>query len=207
MIQNGYHWPKFRVMAGRPKIFDETIALERAANLFWEKGYEATSTEDLIKVMGIQRGSFYNTFNSKKELFIKAINFHELNSFSELKKTLNESDNQVETLKMTFLSMAECGVDYEYKKGCFAGNTLIELSGIDEELANNARAHLKELESIFYHVIVRAKKNGQLKTQTESKILAKYLLTMWNGLNVTRRIYNDKKSLLPLIKLQLELVV
>ena len=60
-------------MAGRPKIFDQEKALEKASKLFWEKGYEATSLEDLITVMGIQKGSFYNTFGNKKQLGLKIL--------------------------------------------------------------------------------------------------------------------------------------
>lgn len=192
-------------MAGRPRIFDETTAIKKAVEVFWKKGYEVTSTVDLIQAMGIQRGSFYNTFGSKKELFIKAIDIHEQSSFIEFRKILKESEDPIEILKMIFVSMADCSED-EYLKGCFAGNTLAALTGIDEELALIASVHLKEMESIFYDVIDNAKAIGRLKTKVETDLLAKYLLNLWNGLNLTRRIYHDKKTLIPLIKLQLEIL-
>ena len=192
-------------MAGRPRVFEETTAVKKAADLFWAKGYEATSTDDLIKAMGIQRGSFYNTFNSKKELFIKAINLHERSSLLQLKEMLAVSEHPIETLKAVFLDMAECG-DKNHLKGCFAGNTLAELSGIDEELAENAKLHLKEMESVIFNAIVKAKTNGQLKTKTDARLLSRYFLNLWNGLNITRRVYGNKSILLPLIKLQLEIL-
>jgi TetR/AcrR family transcriptional repressor of nem operon len=136
-------------MAGRPKIFDEQIALERASALFWENGYEATSTEDLIRAMGLQRGSFYHSFGSKRALYASAINFCESNSFNELKNLLQKSKSPIQVIKSVFLSLADCSLN-EHKKGCFAGNTLAELSNVDDELVENAKKHLKTLEEIFF---------------------------------------------------------
>ena len=192
-------------MAGRPKIFVEELALKKAAELFWEKGYEATSTEDLIKVMGLQRGSFYHTFKSKKELFINAINDHEINSFNEFKKNLDESHAPIQLIKSLFLEIVNCPPE-EHKKGCFAGNTIAELSGIDEELAENAKKHLKLFEEILLKQIRRSQETGELKNKTEAKLLARYLLNLWNGINITRRIYPSKQSLLSLIEFQLEVL-
>ncbi len=57
----------------RPREFDETDALDRAMVVFWKKGYQNTSLDDLLEAMGIQRGSFYNTFGSKKETYLRAL--------------------------------------------------------------------------------------------------------------------------------------
>ena len=192
-------------MAGRPKIFDEQAALERAVDLFWTRGYEQTSTETLIRAMGIQRGSFYNSFGSKKELFVRAIDFHERHSLAALSKLLEESEEPMTTVRSLFLHLADCP-EAEHLKGCLAGNTLAELAGSDEELAENASGHLKEMERIFFKAIRRAQGKGQLKTSQDAGLLARYLLNLWNGINITRRIYRDRKSLRSLIGWQLELI-
>ena len=192
-------------MAGRPKIFDEQLALEKAANLFWKNGYGATSTEDLIIAMGLQRGSFYNTFGSKKELFINAINYHETSSFNEFKKQLAMSKTPIIVLKAAFLGLADCPKD-EHKMGCFAGNTIAEFSSIDDELVENASKHLKYLEEIFFKQIKSSQQARELKTKKDARLLAKYLLNLWNGLNITRRVYPDRKLLRSLIEFQLEVI-
>lgn len=192
-------------MAGRPKIFNEGNALIKATNLFWEKGYEATSTEDLIQVMGLQRGSFYHTFKSKKDLYISALNSHENYSFKEFDDLLKKSQTPIETLKAAFLAMADCP-DKEHMLGCFAGNTIAELSGIDDELVGNAVKHLKRFESIITKQIRSSQKSGELKTKEDPALLGKYLLNLWNGLNITRRMYPDKKVLKDLISFQLEVI-
>ncbi|HWY36101.1 MAG TPA: TetR/AcrR family transcriptional regulator [Nitrosopumilaceae archaeon] len=192
-------------MAGRPKLFDERVALKKAATLFWEKGYEATSTEDLIRSMGLQRGSFYNSFNSKKKLFLNAIDFYEGNSLNEFKKILKESRVPMQVIRTIFLALADCPIN-EHKKGCFAGNTIAELSGIDEDLVENARNHLKALEEIFFEQIKTSQATGEIKTKVDAKLLGRYLLNLWNGINITRRVYPNKKLLYSLIEFQLEII-
>ena len=192
-------------MIGRPKIFDEKTALASANELFWKKGYEATSTEELIKVMKLQRGSFYHSFKSKKELFIKAVNTHETKVLQALRDSLLESQTPMQVIRDMFLSIADCTQE-RHEKGCILGNTIAELAGIDEELAENAKTHLKTLEEIFFIQIKKSKETKELKTTQNPALLAKHLLNLWNGLNITRRIYPKKEDLQDLIQLQLEIL-
>ena len=59
----------------RNKAFNEEEVIDKAVKVFWAKGYEATSMQDLIDAMGIQRGSLYATFGSKQQLFLKSLDF------------------------------------------------------------------------------------------------------------------------------------
>jgi len=61
---------------GRPRSFDEDVALRHATELFWEKGYAATSLDDLLAAMGIARSSFYSTFGSKQKVLWRALELY-----------------------------------------------------------------------------------------------------------------------------------
>ena len=62
-----------RPLVGRPRGFDAEEALERAMRVFWEKGYEGASLDDLTGAMGITKNSLYRAFGNKEELFLKAL--------------------------------------------------------------------------------------------------------------------------------------
>src|SRR5688572_27796992 len=189
-------------MAGRPRIFDEEEILNKAVNLFWANGYEATSTEDLLDGMKINKGSLYHAFGSKKELFSRCLDFFASHSLKAIETKLKEAKSPVEGIRNFFLELATAN-NQAHQNGCFMGNSLAELANIDKQLKEKAVANLMAMENLFYEYIEAAKKSKELKTKEDARILARYLITLWNGINITRRMYPKKELLEPLIKMQL----
>ena len=192
-------------MAGRPQIFSEEEALEKATQLFWRKGYEATSTDDLLAAMSIGKSSFYNTFKGKRELFEKVIeNFVNL-SVAALLKDVEVGTDPVQAIKDFFRKLATAPPGM-HQKGCFMGNIVVELSNIDKSLEGMAIKRLKKMEQLFHNLIKKAQQNGLLKSKEDPAVIARYLVTMWNGINITRRMYPDSEHLLPLVEMQLSIL-
>lgn len=193
-------------MAGRPKIFDEEIVIKKAANVFWEKGYEAASAEELLKAMGIGKGSFYLSFKGgKKELYEKAIRQFANNLLVNMNNDLASADNGIDYLKRLFLGMSETA-DNDNAKGCFMGNALVEMSVKDEYTKILVAGLLSNLEEIFTKAIQKAKNQGQFKSSLNAELLGLHLINLWNGLNVTRRMYPNGESVKELIKLNLKVL-
>ena len=192
-------------MKGRPTIYDDKDVLEKAQHVFWTKGYTATSLEDLLVAMGIGSGSFYNAFKGgKKELFRKAIQ-QRREAFNQFKQTLSESNTPIDLIKEFFRSIAKADRQ-THMQGCIIANTIVEMASLDKELEKEAVNILKEVEQLYTTTIEKAQKNGTLKNQTDPVLLGRYLITLYNGLNVTRRMYPDPKTLLKLIDMQLEII-
>ncbi|MFD1901568.1 TetR/AcrR family transcriptional regulator [Enterococcus termitis] len=132
---------------GRVKEFDEQIVLEKAMQLFWEKGYEKTSMQDLVDYMGIHRRSIYDTFGDKHELFLKSLDCYE--------RRLNGIINQQVTQKMTIheqletLFLITLSVNDENPKGCLIVNTATELSLLDRAIENKVQEIFKKVKCIF----------------------------------------------------------
>lgn len=189
-------------MAGRPKIFREEEVMAQAIDLFWRNGYEATSTEDLLGVMKLNKGSLYHSFGNKKQLFAKAMDFFADNASQVLNRRITAARTPLEGIRDFFLELADDDND-THQKGCFMGNSLAELANIDDELKQKAILHLKAMEKLFLKYIRKAKQSGELTTKEAPEILARYLLNLWNGINISRRIYPRKDLLLPVIRLQL----
>ncbi|MHA4807172.1 TetR/AcrR family transcriptional regulator [Flavitalea flava] len=189
-------------MAGRPQQFDEQEALDKATDLFWTRGYEATSMEELLMAMGLGKGSFYHAFGSKRVLFEKVLDRFINESIGRLKRELDNTDMPMERIREFFRSIAASPAAL-HQKGCFMGNTLVELMNIDKPMRMRAVKKLEGLEQLFLQQIKIAQRTGELKTRENPATLARYLLTVWNGLNITRRIYPDPSELRPLIEMQL----
>ncbi|MBO9200497.1 MULTISPECIES: TetR/AcrR family transcriptional regulator [Niastella] len=192
-------------MAGRPQIFSEEEALGKATQLFWSKGYEATSTDDLLAAMSIGKSSFYNTFKGKRELFEKVIENFVNQSVAGLLKDTEAGTDPVQAIKNFFRKLANSPQNM-HQKGCFMGNIVVELSNIDKPLESMAIKRLKKMEQLFQDLIIKAQQSGLLKSNEDPVVIARYLVTMWNGLNITRRMYPDPERLLPLVEMQLSVL-
>ena len=193
-------------MSGRPKIFNEEEVINKAIDVFWKYGYEASSTEILLEAMGIGKSSFYLEFKGgKRELFERAMQQRSRIAVENLEKGFKEADNKIDHLKSLFYSIADTNL-LRHKNGCLLGNTIAELSNRESELKDVAAGLLLKLEQVFLKVIKECQANGTLKTKEKPEMLAKYLLAAWNGLNISVRVYPNKKALIPLIEKQLEIL-
>ncbi|MEU0458094.1 helix-turn-helix domain-containing protein, partial [Streptomyces sp. NPDC006129] len=120
----------------RPRKFDEERALDAAMRVFWERGYEATSTQDLCDATGLGRSSIYNTFQSKHDLFERAL-AHYLDTMTAVQTAVLDdverpaADRVRALLDQVVESEAECRVESGRALGCLGVNTVVELAGRD----------------------------------------------------------------------------
>lgn len=192
-------------MKGRPNTFENSTLIEKAQEVFWAKGYTATSLNDLLQGMEIGSGSFYNTFKGgKKEVFVKALR-QRREAFKQFNIQLDRSDAPIEMIKDFFRSLAVADHD-THLRGCLIANAVTEMAFVDQELEREAIDILKEVELLYVNTIRQAQEKGLLKNQSDPVILGRYLITIYNGINVTRRMYPDKNQLAQLIEKQLEII-
>ncbi|TXK84831.1 TetR/AcrR family transcriptional regulator [Paenibacillus sp. N3.4] len=176
----------------RRREFNEALALDGAMQIFWEKGYEATSLTDLTDRMGIQRPSLYAAFGDKKELFEAALRRYTQNHSANIRTKLQSYTS----IKEGFRNYFEGLVAEEYTKtpnrGCFCINTMVELAPHDEKFEILTREHQMYLAVIFQEAIERGKQSGELKTITNTKALAQTLVVALIGLTVMMKSRPDR---------------
>lgn len=193
-------------MAGRPKTFDPEEILDKAVPVFWAKGYEGASTDELLQAMGIGKGSFYLAFKGgKKELFEKALHRYRRQQMIAFENTMLTHEDPIEGIKSLFRSIATTSRSI-HLNGCLFGNSIAELSNADPLLMKKASNWLLQLEKIFHKAIIVAQKKSRLSKKHDPELLARQLITSWNGLGITRRLYPDNKILAALIEAQLEIL-
>lgn len=193
-------------MAGRPKIFDDKEILQKAIKVFWDKGYEAASTEELLTAMGIGKGSFYLAFkDGKRELYEKSLEYFANHYHTQLRADIQKSANPVEFIKQFFLNLTDES-ERKQAQGCYLGNGLIETSTKDPHTKKVITSLMAGLEEIFTETLRDAQTKKLLRNKTKPEILGRYLLNLWNGINITRRMYPKDASLKEEIMLSLNIL-
>lgn len=192
-------------MKGRPTLFENKELVSRAQSVFWEKGYTATSLNDLLDVTGIGSGSFYNSFKGGKKEVFKAAILQRRESFNNFRKELEISGTPLELIKDFFRGIAKSSKE-DNLRGCIIANTVVEMTFLDDELEAEAVHILKDVEKMFTDVLIKEKLNGNLSNPLSGQVLGRYLVTFWCGLNTIRRIYPDQKVLAEQIEMQLDIL-
>lgn len=172
-------------VAGRPRNFDESEALRAAMHVFWRRGFEAASCEELLEAMGINCGSMYSTFGDKRALFEKAFELYQQEVFAEAMKILNGNRSPLENVR----SLVKCWEKAMTGdcKGCLVSQTLIELGNTEDPLALHAKQLLAQVQATFEKQLRAAKRAGELDSSANAKDLAAMLVNTVQGLNVMAR--------------------
>ena len=142
------------------KSFNEDDVIAKAMNVFWEKGYEPSSMADLILNTGITRGSLYNAFGDKEQLFIKSLSKYDQDFRRPLLAELEAMDDPKRAITVFFEHIVEQTLADTEKKGCFIINTATELSTHGEEVNSIVRNGIRELEAFFRRSIEVAQMRG-----------------------------------------------
>lgn len=193
-------------MAGRPKIFDEQEAIQKATEVFRNKGYDTASADELLGAMGIGKGSFYLAFKGgKQELYVRSIKQFAENFNKKIAQAIENSEDQIKFLRQFFLNLAYVE-DCDAERGCYLGNALVQLSEKDQDIKKITAELLKGLQRVFAETIKKAQEKGQLKTKEDPEILAWYLTNLWNGIHVTRRMESSPEILRSMIEMNLKLL-
>ena len=151
---------------GRNLKFDEDEVIARAQKVFQKSGFYETRLEDLLKAIGLHKGSFYRSFKSKENLFLLALNSYA----SKNRKNFIGTDDPKEYLILFFTRMVdECTND---SNGCFIMNSCSELGTRENVLAKFSKSYFEEIKSNFLSVSKAAKKAGYLEKKASIEDVA-----------------------------------
>lgn len=168
----------------RLREFDEEKALDAAMQVFWEKGFEATTLTDLTSRMGIQRPSIYSAFGDKKELFEAALRKYTRSHAAHVRTGLQKGSSVKEAFRTFFQNTVAKEYDKSPSWGCFCINSMVELSPHDEKFEVLTREHQMYLSAIFQETIERGLRSGELDASIHAKSLAQTLVVSLIGLTV-----------------------
>ncbi|MGA9650971.1 TetR/AcrR family transcriptional regulator [Pedobacter sp.] len=185
----------------RTKDFDENEVLAKAIQLFWHKGYNATSMQDLVDALGISRSSLYDTYTDKHTLFIKALESYQLAG----NEKINEIVDQSVSAKQTVIKLMEMAtnelVGDKQQKGCFMVNAEVEVAPHDQEVGKLVCQNEQQMETAFFQVIKKGQQSGEIKNTQDALVLAKFVFNAVKGMQVTAKSSPDAISFGNIIRL------
>ncbi|MET9443686.1 helix-turn-helix domain-containing protein [Streptomyces sp. NPDC006610] len=176
----------------RTKEFDPDAVLQSALELFWRRGYEATSMADLVEHLGIGRASIYATYGNKRELYLKALDRYAESRDPDLLDLLSQPGPALPAVRAVVRRFAaEAADDARRRAGCFVTNTAAELAPHDPAAARRVALSWEHLETLLHSALVRARARGELPGDRDPRALARMLLVLMQGLRVVGKASDD----------------
>ena len=194
---NCYNWSiKEVVFMPRRKEFDELEVLSRAMEIFWHKGYEATSVQDLVEQMGINRGSLDGTFADKRALFLAAIEHYDRTVVTSVVVSLHKPASARKAIEDYIRGEVLRAVQDRHRHGCFLTNSAVEVGPHDAEAEERLTNSLKRIEAAFLDALVAARAHGEIRTKRDLRSVARFLTSSLQGIRVMARVNPDRETLM-----------
>ncbi len=190
----------------RPKNFEKEEVLKKAMQLFWRKGYEATSIKDLVVHTGINKQSLYDTFGDKHTLYLAALSIYRADNECGFDALSAANISTKTALHQLFENViAEVVADSD-RKGCFMNNATVELSSQNEKVGQICFDNMNTMEKRLGKLIERGQADGEISKTLNSKTVAAFLFTAINGLRAVSKITQDKQKLEDIVKITLSIL-
>lgn len=177
------------------KQFDADEVLDKAMQAFWERGYEATSMQDLVDRTGINRGSLYATYGDKRDLFLAALRLYDDRMRRGMLADLEARREPRDAIRCVFAAFTQNVSEGDGNRGCFLTNTALELAQHDAEIGKVVATAQSEMEAFFARMIKKGKSRGDIPADVKTADCARGLLASLLGLVVLTRSRPDKALL------------
>lgn len=190
----------------RTKDFDEDEVLEKAMNLFWLKGYNGTSMQDLVDGLGISRSSLYDTYVDKHTLFLRSLDHYKMGTAEKMGKMIQGIPSAKEKIRrMLEYIISELVSDKEHK-GCFLVNAGVEMASQDKEVNTMLCENDRQVEGYFFDIIKQGQESGEIINKQDARVLAQFILNNVKGVRVTARSTADRRVFNDIINLTLSVL-
>jgi len=178
----------------RPREFDADSVLESATRVFWTRGFENTSLDDLCEATGLNRSSLYAAFGAKRDLYLSALARYEDGSSARIAAALDGKPIR-KGVKAFLDALIDSIVAGPGRRGCFIGNCAAEMARLDRGAAARVRRSLARIEAAFRDGLAGAQARGELPPGSNSAVLARFLTASIQGLRLVGKANPDRAAL------------
>ncbi len=177
----------------RNKAFLEEEVLNRAMQVFWKKGYNATSMEDLVTAMGINRASLYDTFGDKKQLFLKILAFYQHQSNQNINAVMarKKPSPKAQLIAFAELLMEESLDATQESRGCLLANATSEMALLDPDICQFVTNNVQSFEQTFENLIRQGQVMGEFAAPISPQYAATFLSNFLYGVRTVSKTKPD----------------
>jgi TetR/AcrR family transcriptional repressor of nem operon len=191
----------------RKKSFSETEVLEKALQLFWEKGYNATSVQDLVDHLGINRASIYDTWGDKHGLYLETLRYYRILASSLMLDKLRSGKSARQIIKDFLYDIVENSVKDDMRKGCFLANSATELGNCDETVHAMFSDNRVKMEAVLNELIKEGQEQGEFSRNYSSESYARFVFNTASGLRTMAKGTISEKELSEVVDVALSALV
>jgi TetR/AcrR family transcriptional regulator, transcriptional repressor for nem operon len=169
---------------GRPREFDPDVAIAAAAKVFWDKGYHATSVDDLCESTGLLRGSLYSAFGDKKGMLLAALDQYAEKNLTRLAESLSSAGSSREVLHSALLYYTRAATVLAGRHGCLVTNTALEMLPHDPDVEERVERVFRRMLSLLTAAVIRGQAAGVFNPDLDERTVGHFLLCLILGLRV-----------------------
>ncbi|NHF60388.1 TetR/AcrR family transcriptional regulator [Flavobacteriaceae bacterium TP-CH-4] len=191
-----------------PRIeeFDRESVLKNAMNVFWEKGYNGTSMQDLVDATGLNRSSLYNSFGSKLELYQDTLKHYQKETGGMFQKALVKAKNPLEAIRLIFESFLPEIISDEKSKGCYSMNCKAEMGNQDKNIRQWLLNTQEQSLQLFQNLIKSGQEQGIINKRLDCRTYAYYVFNTFQGFRMTGILVKDRTVLKGIIEQTIDLL-
>lgn len=181
----------FLIMA-RTKDFDEDEVLRKAICIFWDKGYNGTSMQDLVDGLGISRSSMYDTFTDKHTLYVKSLESYQKTADDQVCNIIKTNTSAKAAIRQLLELTVNDLIGDNQQKGCFMVNAEIELAAHDDCVKEVICRSVQNMEEAFYMAIVKGQESGEIQVRQDARALSRFISNTIKGLQVSAKSITER---------------
>lgn len=183
----------------RTPTYDRDVVIAKATATFWERGYGQTSVTDLVSATGLQPGSLYAAFGSKKGVFLEVLDSYHRAFIDNFRRRCVDCEPSLETLRTLLLDIVEQVASGRDRRGCLTVNALLEVSQHEPQIAERLRQHSERLRLEFTGFLRCLVERGELPREKDPEALSVFLVNNLWGMRVMCKANPDRDAMLAVV--------
>lgn len=168
----------------RTKTFEPDEIADAAMKVFWQRGYAATSIQDLVDGTGLSRSSLYSTFENKQGLYQQALRRYQAVTQANVELLASPESSPKALIRQLLMRIIEDELDDPLRRGCLVANATLELAGQDDAVAELVAHNFQRLQQALEKLIQRGQQSGEVAAVKSPQALARFFVNTMQGLRV-----------------------